>query len=165
MRTSDRANASPRLRRLHADLAAMIELVEVSDFIRTTYAGNPPDRYRVVYTCRGLWWPEGADRPASLERHVADFYLHRDYPRRPPQIIWRTAIFHPNILSAERGGAVCIGSWSPSESLADLVLRVGDMVQYKEYNSEDLLDRRAAEWAEAHADELPVDDRPLAAYR
>ena len=129
-----------------------------------SYEGNPPDRYRVVYACRGLYWPEGAAAPGILERHLADFYLHRDYPRRPPQITWRTPLFHPNILSAEEGGAVCIGNWTPSESLADLVVRVGEMVQYREYNSEDVLNREAATWAEAHADDLPVDDRPLAVY-
>ena len=162
--TTNAPLGTPRLRRLHADLAAMLELVKVSDFVTMSYGGNPPDRYRVAYTCRGLHWPEGADRPAVLEHHEADFYLHRDYPRRPPQITWRTAIFHPNILSAEKGGAVCIGAWSPSESLADLVVRVGEMVQYKAYNSEDVLNREAAAWAEAHVEELPVDDRPLAVY-
>jgi ubiquitin-protein ligase len=155
---------SPRLRRLYADLAAMMELAQASDLITFVPAGNPPDRYRVTYTCRGLYLPEGATEPLPLEQHIADFYLHLEYPRRPPQILWRTAVFHPNILSVDRGGAVCIGSWTPSESLADLVIRVGEMVQYRQYNPDDVLDPRAATWAEAQADALPVDDRPLAVY-
>lgn len=156
--------SNPRLRRLHADLAAVIELTRSSDLIAASHAGNPPDRYRVIYRCRGLYLPEGAPEPQVLEHHEAQFYLHRDYPRRPPQIIWRTAIFHPNIISAEHGGGVCIGSWTPSESLADLVLRVGEMIQYRLYNADDLLNREAAAWAESHASELPVDERPLAIY-
>jgi hypothetical protein len=157
-------NSSPRLRRLHADLAALMDLVKVSDFIRFVPAGNPPDRYRVAYTCRGLYLPDGATEPVPLDEHVADFYLHLEYPRRAPQIVWRSAIFHPNILSVERGGAVCIGSWTPSESLADLVVRVGEMVQYRQYNPADDLDPEAAAWAKAHRDRLPVDERPLAVY-
>jgi len=98
------ATRSPRLRRLHADLIAMMELVKVSDFVTFDPAGNPPDRYRVVYTCNGLRLPEGEAEPLVLDHHVADFYLHLEYPRRPPQILWRTPIFHPNILSADRGG-------------------------------------------------------------
>ena len=156
--------SSPRLRRLHADLAAMIELVRASELVTMTHSGNPPDRYCVTYTCRGLYLPAGASEPQLSERHEAEFYLHRDYPRRPPQITWHTPIFHPNILSSEQGGGVCIGSWTPSESLADLVTRVGEMVQYREYNAEDVLNREAAAWAERHARELPVDERPLVVY-
>jgi len=73
-------------------------------------------------------------------------------------------IFHPNILSAEQGGGVCIGSWTPSESLADLVVRVGEMVQYREYNPDDVLNREAAAWAAANSERFPVDSRPLVVY-
>jgi ubiquitin-protein ligase len=156
--------ASPRLRRLHADLAAMMELARVSDLVRFSHQGAPPDRYRVVYEVRGLIWTPGADAPALCEQHEGEFYLHRDYPRRPPQIIWRTPIFHPNILSVGDGGAVCIGGWSPSESLADLVVRVGEMIQFRSYNPDDVLNREAAVWVETHAECLPVDERPLAVY-
>ena len=38
------------------------------------------------------------------------------------------------------------------------------MIQYRQYNADDELDHEAAMWAEAHADLLPVDDRPLAVY-
>lgn len=161
---SSTTTSGPRLRRLHADFAAMMELARGSELVTMTYSGNPPDRYVVTYTCRGLYLPAGATEPQAVEHHQAEFYLHRDYPRRPPQITWRTPIFHPNILSSEQGGGVCIGSWTPSESLADLVVRVGEMVQYREYNAEDLLNREAAIWAEAHASQLPVDDRPLVVY-
>jgi hypothetical protein len=157
-------SSSPRLRRLHADMAAMRELVGGSDFITFACQGQPPDRYVVAYTCRGLVWEPGMPAPAIAERHEGEFYLHRDYPRRPPQIIWRTPIFHPNILPPTAGGGVCIGGWTPSESLADLVLRVGEMVQFRSYNPDDVLNREAAAWAAAHAGLLPVDDRPLAVF-
>lgn len=164
MIANDTLSSSPRLRRLHADLAAVRELVRVSDFISFTRQGNPPDRYVVTYTCRGLAWDAQQHGPVVVERHEAEFYLHRDYPRRPPQIVWRTPIFHPNILSGREGGTACIGGWTPSESLADLVLRVGQMVQFQSYNPDDVLNREAAAWVETHVASLPVDDRPLAAY-
>ena len=156
--------SGPRLRRLHADLAAMIELTRASELVTMTYSGNPPDRYVVTYACRGLVLPPGAVEPQVSAHHQGEFYLHRDYPRRPPQIVWRTAIFHPNILSAEHSGGVCIGSWTPSETLADLVVRVGEMVQYREYNPDDVLNPQAAAWAAAHAAHFPVDERPLVVY-
>lgn len=156
--------SGPRLRRLHADQAGLLELVKVSDLIRLTGSGNPPERYRVIFTCRGLCWPAGAPQPLLSEHHEVDLYLHHDYPRRPPQLVWQTDIFHPNILSARQGGGVCIGSWAPSESLADLVVRLGEMVQYRRYNPDDVLNREAAAWAEQHEADLPVDERPLAIY-
>lgn len=164
MISGDPTTSGPRLRRLHADLAAMIELAQVSDLVALTYRGNPPDRYEVTYRCQGLYRPAGTAEPQLAQHHVAEFYLHRDYPRRPPQIVWKTPIFHPNILSPERGGGVCIGSWTPSESLADLVVRVGEMVSYQEYNPADVLDPEAATWAAAHPERFPLDDRPLVAY-
>jgi len=161
MIATDTLAHNPRLRRLHADLAALRELARVSDFIAFTRHGNPPDRYLVTYTCRGLVWDETQSAPVAAECHEAEFYLHRDYPRRPPQITWKTPIFHPNIL---QGATACIGAWTPSETLADLVLRVGEMIQFRSYNPDDVLNREAAAWAEAHAHCLPVDDRPLAVY-
>jgi ubiquitin-protein ligase len=165
MSAHELAVSSPRLRRLHADLSAMLELAGVSDFITFCHEGQPPDRYCVTYTCRGLVWTPGAAAPEVSDHHQGEFYLHRDYPRRPPQIGWRTPIFHPNILSSAEGGGVCIGGWSPSESLADLVARVGLMVQFQSYNPDDVLNREAAAWAEAHRASLPVDDRPLVVYQ
>jgi len=158
------ASSSPRLRRLHADMAAMRDLASASDFIGFAADGNPPDRYRVTFTCRGLVWQPGDAAPVVTECHEGEFYLHRDYPRRPPQITWRTPIFHPNIVWVAAGGGVCIGGWTPSESLGDLVLRVGEMIQFRSYNPDDVLNPEAAAWADAHADCLPVDDRPLAVF-
>lgn len=164
MIANDSTVSSPRLRRLRADLAAMLQLARSSDFITFTHQGNPPERYVVTYTCRGLLWLPRAEEPQMAERHVGEIYLHRDYPRRPPQIAWRTPIFHPNILGSAEGGAVCLGGWTPSESLADVVLRIGEMIQFRSYNPADVLNAEAAVWAQAHADRLPVDDRPLAIY-
>jgi hypothetical protein len=173
------ASSSPRLRRLHADMAAMRDLAHASELIRFAAAGNPPDRYVVTFACRGLVWlpatqggvsaeptgtPPSAIEPVISTHHEGEFYLHRDYPRRPPQIIWHTPIFHPNILSPADGGGVCIGGWTPSEALSDLILRVGEMIQFRSYNPDDVLNPLAAAWAEAHAARLPVDDRPLAVY-
>jgi len=89
--------------------------------------------------------------------HQFLLHLHNDYPRRPPVITWRTAIFHPNILPPERGGATCIGGWTPSESLNDLVVRLVDMAQYRNYSLKSVLNEAAAEWARRNASMFPLD--------
>ena len=79
--------------------------------------------------------------------HRFDAYLHLDYPRQAPLLLWRTPVFHPNILPPSRNGGVCIGTWSPSESLADLCRRIARMVSYNSFSVGDALDPEAASWA------------------
>jgi hypothetical protein len=110
---------------------------------------DPPDVYDVMLNSPGLALdPQGALTLRSSHRFSA--YLHLDYPRRPPVITWQTPVFHPNLLGPERNGGVCIGSWSAAESLADLCLRLRELVGYKAFNPNDALNLEAAAWTRAH---------------
>lgn len=139
---------SPRDRRLMSDLWQMEELASTGGFSFRTQ-GSPPDTYHLMLNESGI--ALGSDgRLAVRGLHRFDAYLHREYPRRPPIITWLTPIFHPNILGPERNGGVCIGSWSAAESLADLCLRLRDLVAYRSVNAADALNREAGEWALCH---------------
>jgi len=140
---------SPRQRRLVADLQHMRELISRDEGISFHADGHPPEVYHLLLNRRGL---ARQGHGELVLRHVHRFsvYLHLDYPRRPPQFSWLTPIFHPNILPPERNGGVCIGVWSASESLADLVLRVAAMVEYTSFNAHDALDPEAATWVRAN---------------
>ena len=110
-----------------------------------------------------------ADHTLSVrELHRCDIYLHLDYPRRPPVVTWLTPVFHPNLLGPDRNGGVCIGSWSAAESLADLCVRLHDLVTYRALNPHDALNGEAAAWAITHAvqaggDVSALKDLPLEA--
>jgi hypothetical protein len=119
-------------------------------------AGNPPDVYHIMLNGLGLAL-DGDGQPATRNLHRCDVYLHLDYPRRPPVITWLTPIFHPNILGPERNGGVCLGSWSAAESLADLCVRLRDLVTYRSINAKDALNGDAADWV-LHNDVQPGDD-------
>ena len=70
-----------------------------------------------------------------------------------------TPVFHPNFDDA----TVCIGDfWAASEGLDDLVIRIGRMIAYQEYNTRSPLNGLAAKWAAEHLSELPIDSRILA---
>ena len=85
--------------------------------------------------------------------------LSLGYPRRAPQCRMLTPVFHPNFDEA----SVCIGDfWAASEGLDDLVIRIGRMLCYQEYNSKSPLNGIAAKWAEQHAHLLPIDRRSVA---
>ena len=134
----------PRERRLEADLREVAALAATGK-LSFQSEGSPPERYVVELHTAGLG-RDGEGLPELLDRHVFEVYLPIDYPRRPPLLQWQTPIFHPNILPPDRHGAVCIGTWTASESLADLCSRLYDLVAYKSFSIDDPLDRRAAAW-------------------
>jgi hypothetical protein len=70
-----------------------------------------------------------------------------------------TPVFHPNFDDA----SVCIGDfWAASEGLDDLVVRIGRMIAYQEYNTRSPLNGLAAKWAAEHLNLLPIDDTIVA---
>ena len=121
-------------------------------------AGMPPELYRFQYSIRGLYVaPDGA----ILERndHLLEVNLSLGYPRRAPQCRMLTPVFHPNFDDS----SVCIGDfWAASESLDDLIVRIGRMISYQEYNTKSPLNGLAAKWAAQNSHLLPVDPRPIA---
>lgn len=137
---------TPRERRLLSDLRQMEELAS-SDEIAFRAEGSPPEKYEVMLSVPGL--ARNKDGQLVVRRlHRCALYLHRDYPRRPPVVTWLTPVFHPNLLPPNRNGGVCIGSWSAAESLADLCIRLRDLVSYRSLNFHDALDAEAGLWAE-----------------
>jgi hypothetical protein len=121
-------------------------------------AGVPAEVYRFTYNIRGLYVAGGGE---ILERdvHLLEVNLSLGYPRRSPQCRMLTPVFHPNFDDS----MVCIGDfWAASEGLDDLVIRIGRMIAYQEYNTKSPLNGLAAKWAAQNPHLLPVDPRPIA---
>lgn len=112
--------------------------------------GDPPDTYHLLIAVPGLARSRSGDITVR-GIHRCTVYLHLDYPRRPPVLVWSTPIVHPNILPPERNGGVCIGAWSAGESLADLIRRVTELVAYRAFNVDDALDLDAADWVRSRS--------------
>jgi ubiquitin-protein ligase len=150
---------SPRTRRLMLDEQTMQALLEDWPLIQITgKAGIPPEIYRFAYYLRGLYVAATGE---ILERnvHVMEVNLSLGYPRRAPQCRMLTPVFHPNFDDS----MVCIGDfWAASEGLDDLVIRIGRMIAYQEFNTKSPLNGLAAKWAAQNAHLLPIDPRPVA---
>lgn len=116
------------------------------DGVEFTAEGDPPEHYEICFSTPGVAL-DAEHRPAPRSLHRVGIYLHADYPRLPPQLVWKTPIFHPNILPPERHGGVCIGRWAASESVADLCERLMRMVRFETFNIDDPLNPEAAAWA------------------
>jgi ubiquitin-protein ligase len=149
----------PRIRRLKLDYEQLQKRFASWPLIRIAgTAGLPPELYRFQYLVRGLY--VAADG-AILERneHLLEVNLSLGYPRRAPQCRMLTPVFHPNFDDS----SVCIGDfWAASESLDDLIVRIGRMIAYQEYNTKSPLNGLAAKWAAQNTNLLPVDSRPVA---
>jgi ubiquitin-protein ligase len=150
---------SPRIRRLKLDHDSLVKRLSGWPLIRMVgIAGMPPELYRFQYLIRGLYVaPDGA----ILERndHIMEVNLSMGYPRRAPQCRMLTPVFHPNFDDS----SVCIGDfWAASEGLDDLIIRIGRMIAYQEYNTKSPLNGLAAKWAAQNSHLLPVDPRPIA---
>ena len=151
--------SSPRLRRLRLDQERLEARFSDWPPIQVTgMTGVPPEEYQVSYNIRSIYsTPTGQ----ILERnqHVVEIKLSLAYPRRAPQCKMLTPIFHPNFDEV----SVCIGDfWAASEGLDDLIVRIGRMISYQEYNIKSPLNGLAAKWAAQNAKLLPVDSTELA---
>ena len=150
---------SPRTRRLLLDHELLTARLANWSVIQITgTAGMPPEIYRIAYHLRGLYVAPNGE---ILERlaHVMEINLSLGYPRRAPQCRMLTPVFHPNFDDAQ----VCIGDfWAASEGLDDLVVRIGRMICYQEYNTKSPLNGLAAKWVEQNQSLLPIDTRNVA---
>ncbi len=156
---------SVRDKRLNNDFEKLKSLKLSSPFVDFISFGDPPERYIVTLTCRGLEWDNKSEKPVVREHHEFEIYLPRQYPTGKPYAKWLTPIFHPNIMPADyekNPGFVCIGSWVPAQSLSELVVKIAEMVQYKNYEATyDRLNVEAAEWALQNIHLFPIDKRDI----
>jgi tetratricopeptide (TPR) repeat protein len=124
----------------------------------TGKAGIPPEIYRFTYNLRGLY-VSGSGEILERDSHVLEVNLTLGYPRRAPQCRMLTPVFHPNFDDS----VVCIGDfWAASEGLDQLIIRIGRMISYQEYNTKSPLNGLAAKWAAQNSHLLPIDPRPVA---
>lgn len=113
---------------------------------------EPAEKYHVTYFVNGIYLlPDG--KIETLGRHEVEITLHAEYPRYKPICKILTPIWHPNF----RDGQICIGDiWGAGESLSDIIINIGDMIQYKSWNSYSPLSADAAQWAMENKHIFPV---------
>jgi ubiquitin-protein ligase len=147
-----------RLRRLLADFEKVQAMFTQHPFIRLVATeGTPPDKYRIAFHLPGLV-PVNETEFVPGALHQAEIYLPCDYPRRPPFCRMITPVFHPNIDPQK----ICLGDhWSAGQSLAQMIVQIGEMICYQSYNLKSPLNARAAAWAAQHLERLPLQPADL----
>jgi ubiquitin-protein ligase len=127
------------------------------DFMQR-YGDVAPEKYLIKYSCKGLIQQKNGDI-TTAEQHAMEIVFGLEYPSAPPTFIWWTPIWHPNFNTPH----ICIQGhpWAVGLNLDHIVLEVGRMVQYQNYNVKDPLNAQAAEWARKNPGEFPIDHRDI----
>jgi ubiquitin-protein ligase/DNA-directed RNA polymerase subunit RPC12/RpoP len=147
-----------RTRRLLADLDQIRRSFTRDSLIRLiSVQGNPAEIYTLEFAVRGVEKLK-SKQPVYRDLHRVEVRLTRDYPRLAPMCRMMTPIFHPNIDTS----AICIGDhWTAGERLADLIVRIAEMIGYQAYNIKSPLNAEAAMWADLNREKIPTDSRDL----
>ena len=122
------------------------------NIIITPVGEEPAEKYHITYFVNGIYLlPDG--KIQTQGRHEVEITLHAEYPRYKPLCKITTPIWHPNF----RDGQICIGDiWGAGESLTDIIINIGDMIQYKSWNAYSPLCADAAKWAIENKHLFPV---------
>jgi ubiquitin-protein ligase len=134
---------NPRLRRLQSDFDLVREVFSGHPHVSIEPIGTrlPPESYRVAFRLRGLYL--AGDQPTFRDQHQVEIMLPRSYPAEKPYVVPLEPIFHPNIRDY-----FCIADyWAAGTTLADVVVKLGDMIQWRLYNVASPLDAISAKWA------------------
>lgn len=144
---------SPRQRRLESDHQRIVTAFSGHPHIRVEPVGpTPPERYAVIYSVPGLEL-SSTGHLSTMRQHVVQIFLPGAYPREKPYCTTERPVFHPNF-----GNHICIADyWSPGQSLVDVIVQIGDMLQYKLYNTSSPLNAIAARWASENIGSIPLD--------
>ena len=113
--------------------------------------GAPPEKYHFLYRVDGL--AHTGKSIESINEHIIEITLPADYPSTGPVCKALTPIFHPNI-SADLIDIKQL--LSPRIFLADLVVRIGELIVYQRYSIDDPLNVGASQWAARNKSILPL---------
>jgi len=164
---------SRRQIRLEKERARLAALNDDSSYVRVVpvdpLPGQPPEKYRATFSCRGIVGIDEHRNPIYATHHEVIMYCHADFPSDVPWLRWDTPIWHPNIDHKEPKN-VCVNKheWLGGMMLVDLCQQLFEMAQYKNYHAEHTwpypLDVEAALWVREFAEPRGLVDKKRGIY-
>jgi ubiquitin-protein ligase len=94
----------------------------------------------------------------ARNEHVMEITIPRSYPGEPPTARMITSLFHPNV-SKDRIDLT--GIWTCETTLSDCIVRIGELITYKRYSTDNPLNSEAAQWALRNKTLLPLSNVDL----
>lgn len=115
--------------------------------------GDPPFEYQIDYRVRSLIMNEEGQLQ-YVDGVSVHLWLPPGFPNQAPVARPMESVFHPNI-SPE--GVSLTHSWQPTDSLVDFAGRVGELLAYRSYDPESVVNPVAMDWLAANSHSLPLD--------
>ena len=156
--------SNDRISRLAEELKVMQALASDSNILEFSSEGDPPNEYDV--TLRGKGINRGSSFKAKVEflnEHKFEIRLGYSYPERPPDVRWKSSIYHPNItysgfIKLEESGL----EWDKNMTLEVVCERMWDLARLAHLDLNKASNYSAKKWFAGQTEiALPVDQRPL----
>jgi len=154
---------NPRDRRLANEHLSLHELCTKTD--RITYEvismrKHPPEEYLITYKLKSIVGIDEQKNPIYGYEHQLEVSFPADYPASTvAKCYMRTPVWHPNIKHDGRfKGRVCVNAkeFGKLFFLDDLVIRVGQILQYQNYHAKNEQpfpeDEKVAQWVRDFAE-------------
>ena len=127
------------------------ELQDLNKENGSDITASPVDEDNIFRWTATISGPEGSPYENGIFR--LEVNLPENYPIRPPQISFKTKIYHPNISSS---GSICLdilkSSWSPALTIHKTLLSISSLLT--DPNPDDPLDAVAGKMFKNNPDEF-----------
>ena len=114
---------------------------------------DPPADYEIDFQVRTLRISEAGELEYADSVKMR-LWLPPSFPYAPPALLPLSPLFHPNISTE---GVHLSMPWQASDSLTDYLQKVGELLAWRAYDPESVVNPEAMEWLEANAAVLPLD--------
>jgi ubiquitin-protein ligase len=115
--------------------------------------GDPPSVYQVDFRLNTLMIDD-AGQLQYADAASVHIWLPPRFPQDPPLVRPLTGLFHPNV---SWDGFHLQSAWHPGETLANLVRRMGDLLAWRIFDPDSVVNPAAMDWLHANPDSLPLD--------
>lgn len=127
--------------------------VECRSIEVTPVAGDPPDKYEILYRIKGMHTNESGEL-TSQDTHLVTINIPFGFPHFPPSCTPNSPIYHPDFDPA----AICIGDfWDQDKTLSDLIQYIGQLISGELFSTENAFNEDAATWYNDNGNQLPFD--------
>ena len=152
---------SQAIKRIQKELA---EFNKATDLEEKGYAAGPEDDSNMFKLNATIPGPE--DSPYEGGSFNLSIEFPKDYPFKPPKVLFTTKVYHPNVKKDT--GTICLDilkdQWSPDIKLTQVLMAINNLLinpnvdhpleeeiakQYKE--NKEAYDEAAKKWTEEHA--------------
>ena len=114
---------------------------------------DPPAEYDIEFHVKTVCVSDSGELE-YLDVVPMRVWLPQGFPYVSPAAKPLKAIFHPN---ASYEGIHLSSGWAPTNTLVDFVRRLGELLAWRTYDPESVVNQPAVDWMEANAGTLPTD--------